>query len=146
MRQSIRALVQFTESQLLVLIDNCGCGWSFFSLLFKLRDVITAILAMRILVQFVGQSIGLLLLHKRKGKDFFKWKMPLFPVPIIAAICIWLFIFYSTDTQMMVIAGIIISGGIIAFFIKSNYQKEWPFVGRKEMLKETEGLRTTNKK
>ena len=72
-----------------------------FSLLFKLSEVITAILAMRILIQFVGQSIGLLLLHKRKGKDFFKWKMPLFPVPVILAICMWLFIFYSTDVKMM---------------------------------------------
>lgn len=98
-----------------------------FSLLFRLKDVITAILAMRILIQFVGQSIGLLLLHKRKGKDFFKWKMPLFPVPVIVAILMWLFIFYSTDTEMMLIAGIIIFTGIIAFIIKSNYKKEWPF-------------------
>ena len=52
-----------------------------FSLLFKLGDVITAILAMRILIQFVGQAIGLLLFHKRKGKHFFKWKMPLYPLP-----------------------------------------------------------------
>ena len=41
-----------------------------FSLLFKLKDVITAILAMRIIIQFVGQSIGLLLLNKRKGRTF----------------------------------------------------------------------------
>jgi fructoselysine transporter len=98
-----------------------------FSLLFKLKDVITAILAMRILIQFVGQSIGLLLLHKRKGKDFFKWKMPLFPLPVIVAILMWLFIFYSTDTKMMLTAGIIIFAGVIAFLIKSNYKKEWPF-------------------
>ena len=100
-----------------------------FSLLFKLKDVITAILAMRILIQFVGQSIGLLLLHRRKGKNFFKWKMPLFPVPVIGAILIWLFIFYSTETNMMMIAGIIILAGVLAFLIKSNYKKEWPFDG-----------------
>lgn len=93
-----------------------------FSLLFRLSDVIAAILAMRILIQFIGQSIGLLLLHKRKGKSFFKWNMPLFPVPVIIAICIWLFIFYSTAVHMMLIAGVIILAGVIAYFIKSNYE------------------------
>ena len=104
-----------------------GAAAFVFSLMFKLKDVITAILAMRILIQFVGQSVGLLLLNKRKGRNFFKWRMPLFPLPVIAAILMWLFIFYSTDTGMMIIAGIIIFAGIIAFLIKSNYKKEWPF-------------------
>ncbi len=99
-----------------------------FSLLFRLSEVITAILAMRILVQFVGQSIGLLLLHKRKGKSFFKWRMPLFPIPVILAICLWLYIFYSTDVKMMLIAGIIILAGIITYVIKSKYRNQPPFI------------------
>ncbi len=98
-----------------------------FSLLFRLSEVITAILAMRILVQFVGQAIGLLLLHKRKGNNFFKWKMPLYPLPVILAIAIWLFIFYSTEIKMMLIAGTIILAGCIAYLIKSFYKKEFPF-------------------
>lgn len=99
-----------------------------FSLLFRLSEVITAILAMRILVQFVGQSIGLLLLHKRKSKGFFKWRMPLFPIPVILAICLWLYIFYSTDVKMMLIAGIIILAGIITYVIKSKYRNQPPFI------------------
>jgi amino acid transporter len=98
-----------------------------FSLLFKLSDVITAILAMRILIQFVGQAIGLLLLHKRKGKDFSKWKMPLYPLPVLLAIIMWLYIFRSTEGNMMLIAGCIISAGIIAYLIKAAYRKEFPF-------------------
>jgi amino acid transporter len=98
-----------------------------FSLLFRLSDVITAILAMRILIQFVGQAIGLLLLHKRKGKDFFKWKMPLYPLPVILAIAMWLFIFKSTEGKMMLIAGCIIAAGVVAYLIKAAYRKEFPF-------------------
>ncbi len=101
-----------------------------FSLLFKLSDVITAILSMRIMVQFVGQAIGLLLLHKRKGRNFFKWKMPLYPLPVLLAISIWLFIFYSTEIKMMLIAGAIISAGIVAYLIKAHYKKEFPFNNR----------------
>jgi amino acid transporter len=98
-----------------------------FSLLFKLSDVITAILAMRIIIQFVAQAVGLLLLHKRKGNNFFKWKMPLYPLPVIAAIAMWLYIFYSTEGKMMLIAGGIIGAGIVAYLIKANYKKEFPF-------------------
>jgi uncharacterized membrane protein len=66
-------------------------------------------------------------LHKRKGRGFFKWKMPLFPLPVLLAIAMWLFIFYSTEVKMMLIAGVIILAGIIAYLIKAFYQKEFPF-------------------
>ena len=41
-----------------------------FSLLFRLGEVISAILAMRILIQFVSQAIGLLLLRKKESDGF----------------------------------------------------------------------------
>ncbi len=99
-----------------------------FSLLFKLSDVITAILAMRILIQFIGQAVGLLLLSKRKGRKEIAWRMPLYPVPVILAICIWLFVFYSTGINMMISGIIVICTGIIAYIIKAYVNKEWPFV------------------
>jgi amino acid transporter len=111
-----------------------------FSLLFRLSEVITAILAMRILIQFVGQAIGLLLLHKRKGNTFFKWKMPLYPVPVILAILVWLYIFKSTEKKMMLFAGAIILAGIIAYLIKSTYKKEFPFDDEENILKEIDSI------
>lgn len=98
-----------------------------FSLLFKLREVIDAILAMRILIQFVGQAVGLLLLHKRKGRQHVKWHMPLFPLPVILAIAIWLCIFLATG-RVMALSGItILALGAVAYFIKAFNKKEWPF-------------------
>lgn len=98
-----------------------------FSLLFKLRDVIDAILAMRILVQFIGQGVGLLWLVKRKGKAHFAWRMPLYPLPVILAILIWGYIFFSTGHKMMMGGLTVTALGIIAFLIKSKRNKEWPF-------------------
>lgn len=98
-----------------------------FSLLFNsLGDVIRAILAMRILVQFISQAVGLLLLHKRKGKHFFQWRMPLFPLPVLLAISIWAFIFHSTGQLMYYGLGVAMLG-LIVFLIKSYILKEWPF-------------------
>ncbi|MDE3234694.1 MAG: APC family permease [Bacteroidota bacterium] len=89
-----------------------------FSLLFKLKDVIDAILAMRIVIQFIGQAIGLLLLVKRKGKQHFAWKMPFYPIPALLAIGIWTFIFCSTGYKMMLGGLTVICAGIIVYFIK----------------------------
>jgi len=94
-----------------------------FSLLFKLKDVIDAILAMRILVQFIGQAIGLVLLVNRKGKSFFHWKMPLYPFPIIIAIVFWAFIFYSTGEEKRNGGLLVIALGTIVFLIKSFLEK-----------------------
>jgi fructoselysine transporter len=72
-----------------------GLGF-LFSLLFKLGDVISAILAMRILVQFIAQAIGLVLLRKREGTANHPFKMLWYPIPVVISILIWLFVFYST--------------------------------------------------
>ena len=70
-----------------------------FSMLFKLSETISAILAMRIMIQFIGQAIGLLILRSKKnGENIFPYKMPLFPLPVILAIAMWFFILISTGT------------------------------------------------
>jgi amino acid transporter len=77
------------------LIFICALGF-IFSLFMKLSQVISSILAMRILIQFVAQGIGVLLLRKRFGSKNLPFKMFLFPLPVIISIGIWLFLFYST--------------------------------------------------
>ena len=59
-----------------------GLGF-IFSLLLKLQDAINAILAMRILVQFVAQAIGVVLLRKRNGTAHLPFKMWLYPLPVV---------------------------------------------------------------
>lgn len=103
-----------------------------FSLLFRLGDVISAILAMRILIQFIGQAIGLLLLRRQRQASEFPYKMPLFPLPVYLAICIWLFILYSTGRVMVVYGVIVIFIGSLVYFIKARFGNEWPFDQRKK--------------
>jgi amino acid transporter len=74
----------------------CAAGF-LFSLFMKLADVITAILAMRIIIQFIAQSVGVVLLRRRLGTGSLPFRMWLFPVPIVLSILIWLFLFYSTE-------------------------------------------------
>lgn len=97
-----------------------------FSLLFRLSDVISAILAMRIVVQFIGQAIGLLFL-RQSGSIHFPYKMPLFPLPVYVAIAMWVSILLSTGLNMVAGGLTVIGLGILVYFIKAKLKGEWPF-------------------
>ena len=76
-----------------------GLGF-IFSLLFKMKDVITAIIVMRIIVQFVGQSSGVIYWHITKPNDVRPYKMLLYPLPAVIGIIIWLFILFTSPWNL----------------------------------------------
>jgi fructoselysine transporter len=97
-----------------------GVGF-LFSLLFRLGEVITAILMMRMLVQFVSQALGLIAWRYREPQVPRPFKMPLFPLPAILSICIWLFIFFNNELKYQLFAVSIILSGTIAYFIRERF-------------------------
>jgi fructoselysine transporter len=99
-----------------------GVGF-LFSLLFRLGEVITAILMMRMLVQFVSQAMGLIAWHYREPDAPRPYKMPLFPLPALLSIAIWLFIFFNNEVKYQLFAVGIITSGIIAFFIRDRINR-----------------------
>jgi amino acid transporter len=103
------------------LIFLCATGF-LFSLIFKLGDAIKAILAMRILVQFIGQAVGVVLLRKRFGDKELPFKMWLFPIPVILSIAVWIFLFLSTG-KFALYGGLIAAIGIAVYFIKEKAVK-----------------------
>jgi len=100
------------------LIVLCAVGF-LFSLIFKLGDAIKAILAMRILVQFIGQAAGVVLLRKRFGAQKLPFRMWLFPVPVVLSIAVWLFLFFSTELFALY-GSLIAAAGIAVYFIKEK--------------------------
>lgn len=98
------------------LIFLCAIGFVF-SLLMKLADVISAILAMRILVQFIAQGVGVTLLRKKYGTEGLPFKMWLFPLPVIVSILIWLFLFYNTGRFGLWGIGIALLGVCVYLFV-----------------------------
>jgi amino acid transporter len=90
----------------------CVLGFVF-SLYMKLSEAISAILAMRIIIQFIGQAVGVVLLRRRFGTKDLPFKIWLYPIPVILSIAIWLFLFFSTGWfalwgSLIAVAGIIV--------------------------------------
>ncbi len=98
-----------------------------FSLFFKMKEVITAIIVMRILIQFVSQSIGLILLHYKNKELKLPYKMLFFPIPPIIGIIVWMFVFFSAEWKYILGALVFITIGVLLFLYQSNRKKLWPF-------------------
>jgi amino acid transporter len=93
-------------------------GFGFvFSLLFRLGDVISAIITMRIVVQFIGQSAGVIYWHRSKPADIRPYKMWLYPLPAIIGIIIWLFILSKSPEKLVLSSAGIIALGVIIFYV-----------------------------
>jgi amino acid transporter len=97
-----------------------------FSLAFKLTTVIKAILAMRLLVQFIGQAVGVILLRRRWSADRLPFKMWLYPVPAVLTMIGWALLFWATGPARK--WGLLEIGlGLLAFLVRAKEMKQWPF-------------------
>jgi fructoselysine transporter len=87
-----------------------------FSLLFKMKHIIDGILAMRILIQFIGQAIGVVLLRKRNGTTHLKYRMPLYPLPVILVTLMWIGIFIATGIKVIGFFLLVFCSGLIVYY------------------------------
>jgi amino acid transporter len=100
--------------------------------LFDLVQIITALLLARILIMFVGQIIGLLLLRKRHPEAPRPFRMWLYPLPALFAMASWLYIFLVQAFEpqgwryMLYVLAVFVSG-IGLFLILARRQRYWPF-------------------
>ena len=96
------------------------------SLLFKLSTVIAAILATRLLVQFIGQAVGIIILHRRWPAERFPFKMWLYPVPAVLTMCGWAALFWATGAARKW-GLLVIALGVVAFLLRAREVRQWPF-------------------
>jgi fructoselysine transporter len=96
-------------------------------LFFGLFSVIRAILAMRCLIQFVGQAVGLLLLHRRWKAEHWPFRMWFYPVPVVLAIAGWIAVFISTGRGPMLASLAAMAAGILVYLGRAFTLRQWPF-------------------
>jgi len=107
----------------LLLIGGLVLFWSFFSL----DAIILALIATRILEQFVAQAVGVVLLRKLQPDRPRPWRMWLYPLPCILAVAGWLFVYASTGRLYIVIGALTLAVGLVVFLVWAGRQGVWPF-------------------
>jgi amino acid transporter len=107
----------------LVVIGLIAIGCSFF----PLDAVIAMLLTTRILVQFVGQTVGLTLLRRRNPELPRPYRMWLYPLPSLIALAGWLFLFCSADRTAIGVGILALIAGVCAFLLWAGLTRAWPF-------------------
>ena len=99
-----------------------------FSLLFKLREVIVALMAIRILIEFVAQAVAVLVLTRR-GMQF-PFRMWLYPLPALAALAMWTGLFLATGKSFILIGLGVLAAGAVVYLARARALGEFPFAAR----------------
>jgi amino acid transporter len=91
-------------------------GLSAVASFFTLDEVINVLMVVRVAVQFIGQIIALLLLHRRASFEM-PYRMWFYPLPALLALAGWAYIFVTAGTNYIAFAGVVVVAGLIAFAV-----------------------------
>jgi amino acid transporter len=94
---------------------------------FSLGDLISALIIIQTLLQTIGQCVAVLLLRRRTTPEAGTYRMPLFPLPALAALVGWIFIIATSQTSHMVAGFVLAAAGVGCYLITAVKQREWPF-------------------
>ncbi len=95
----------------------------------RLADVIAALVIIRILVQFLLQTVGVIVLRVRRPGLPRPFRMWLYPLPALLATAGFLFVLISRKNFLKEIryAVVLVTVGLAIFLVRSWRRGEWPF-------------------
>src|SRR5215467_932399 len=95
----------------------------------RLKDAIAALVVIRLILQFLVQAVGLIVLRIRHPELPRPFRMWLYPVPILLASAGFLYILFGRPNWQKEVryAAIILLTGVIIFMVRSWKHSEWPF-------------------
>ena len=113
-----------------VSLITLGIIASFFSL-FKLNEVIPGLIATRVLIQYLPQTIGVFVLRVRQPDLVRPFKMWFYPLPGIISILGWIYVLGTSNAASLIFACGVLVVGTVAYMIRSKVRGEWPFLEQK---------------
>jgi amino acid transporter len=96
---------------------------------FSLADVISALVVIRILLQFILQAVGIIILRVRRPDMPRPFRMWLYPLPAILAITGFAYILFARKDFLKEIryAVVILIVGIFLYIFRARRNRDWPF-------------------
>jgi len=80
----------------------------------ELETVLKALLTARILIQFVGQIAALHYIRRRRPDLARPFRIPLYPLPALAALAGWLYVFATSGWQFILFGLLVVVSGVAA--------------------------------
>jgi amino acid transporter len=100
----------------------------------RLADVIAALVVIRILLQFLLQQGGLLILRRQHPEMPRPFRMWTYPVPVLAAMAGFIYVLFSRPNFEKEIryAVVVLVLGVVLYFVRAARRREWPW-GEREV-------------
>jgi amino acid transporter len=95
----------------------------------SLTDLIAALVVIRILLQFLVQAVGLIVLRIRRPDLPRPFRMWLYPLPALIASVGFIFILFARTNSLKQVryAMVILVSGLIIYLFRAWRNREWPF-------------------
>jgi APA family basic amino acid/polyamine antiporter len=99
----------------------------------RLKDAIAALVVIRLILQFLVQAVGVIVLRITRPEMRRPFRMWLYPLPALLAIAGFLFILFKRENwqKEMRYAAVILTTGVIIYMVRAWKDSEWPFAGLK---------------
>jgi amino acid transporter len=97
----------------------------------NLGEVIGSLIAVRVLIQYLPQTIGFFVLRVRAPEMNRPFRMWLYPLPGIVSLLGWLFVLVTASRRSLLFAVAVLVVGSFAYLVRARRRGEWPWgVGR----------------
>jgi amino acid transporter len=95
----------------------------------RLADLIAALIVIRIVLQFLVQSAGVIVLRIRRPDLPRPFRMWLYPLPALIAFGSFVFILFSRKNFLREVryAAVLLAAGLVIYAVRAWRHEEWPF-------------------
>ncbi len=100
---------------------------SAFASLLDLSDLITALIVIQVLVQFMAQVVAVTMIRRYRPDIHRPFQMWFYPVTSIIAFAGWAFILAASGLKFILWGVALIVFGICAYLWRARAEREWPF-------------------
>jgi amino acid transporter len=109
-----------------VSLITLGIVASIFSL-GHLSEVIGSLVATRVLIQYLPQTVGFFLLRFKAPQLQRPFRMWFYPLPGIISLLGWLYVLGTAARKSLIFALAVFAVGSAAYFVRARMKHEWPF-------------------
>ncbi len=96
----------------------------------RLSEVIGSLIATRVLIQYLPQTVGFFLLRFREPNMPRPFKMWFYPVPGIVSLGGWVYVLGTSARGSLLFAISVFSLGTVAYMARAKMRGEWPLLKR----------------
>jgi len=103
--------------------------------IFRLADLVAALVVIRIMMQFILQALGVMIFRARQPERERPFRMWLYPLPALLSLAGFVYILISRKNfeREVFLAVVLIVAGTVAYLIRAHSRGEWPFGARQRL-------------